>query len=74
MTLQVNGVARAIAAGAINQGDTLIVADSYGRVQSLATSGITAGTTVYTVGTAEHGVSAVNDIVQVRLEFGQTKM
>src|SRR6266567_1700823 len=66
MTLQVNG-----AAGAINQGDTLIVADSYGRVQSLATSGITAGTTVYTVGTAEHGVSAVNDIVQVRLEFGQ---
>ena len=74
MTLQVNGVARCIAAGAINQGDTLIVADGYGRVQSLATSGITAGTTVYTVGTAEHGVSAVNDVVQVRLNFGQTKM
>jgi len=74
MTLQLNGAARCLAAGAINQGDTLIVADSYGRVQSLATSGIAAGTTVYPVGIAEHGVSNANDIVQVRLDFSQTKM
>ena len=74
MTLQVNGIARCIAFGAINQGDTLIIADSSGRVQSLATSGISVGTTVYPVGIAEHGVSNANDIVQVRLDFGQTKM
>jgi len=74
MTLQVNGVARCLAAGAINQGDMLIVADSYGRVQSLAGAGLTAGTTVYTVGVAQHGVSNANDVVQVRLEFTQAKV
>ena len=73
MTLQVNGVARCIAAGAINQGDLLIVADTYGRVQSLATSGLAAGTTVYPIGIAQHNVSNPNDVVQVRLEFTQAK-
>jgi hypothetical protein len=74
MTLQVNGVARCIAAGAINQGDTLIVADNYGRVQSLANAGLAAGTAAYTVGIAQHNVTNPNDIVQVRLEFAQTKV
>lgn len=74
MTLQVNGVARCLAAGAINQGDTLIVADNSGRVQSLSGAGLASGTTAYTVGTAQHGVSNANDVVLVRLEFGQTKV
>ncbi len=74
LTLQVNGVARCIAAGAINQGDMLIVADAYGRVQSLSSSGIAAGTTTYGVGIAQHNVSSPNDIVQVRLEFNQAKV
>jgi hypothetical protein len=74
MTLQVNGVARCIAAGAINQGDMLIVADNYGRVQSLATAGLAAGATGYTVGVAQHNVTSPNDVVQVRLEFTQAKV
>ncbi len=74
VTLQVNGVARCIAAGAINQGDMLIVADSSGRVQSLASSGLAIGTTTYQVGLAQHNVSGPNDIIQVRLEFNQAKL
>ena len=74
MSLQVNGVARCIAAGAINQGDMLIVADNYGRVQSLAAAGLAAGTTGYTVGVAQHSVTSPNDVVQVRLEFTQAKV
>jgi len=75
MTLQVNGVARCICGVApINQGDVLVVADNYGRVQSLATSGIASGSAFYAVGTALHGVTNVNDIVQVNLEFTQGKV
>jgi hypothetical protein len=74
MSLQVNGIARCLAAGAINQGDTLIVADNYGRVQSLATAGLAAGTAAFTVGVAQHNVANPNDVVQVRLEFSQTKV
>ena len=62
-----------LAAGAINQGDTLIVADNYGRVQSLSAAGLAAGTTGFTVGVAQHAVAAANDVVQVRLEFTQAK-
>src|SRR5207244_6737875 len=53
MSLQVNGVARCIAAGAINQGDMLIVADNYGRVQSLAAAGWAARTTSHTLSRAQ---------------------
>jgi hypothetical protein len=75
MTLQVNGVARCICGVTpINQGDVLIVADNYGRVQSLATSGLASNTAFYAVGTALHGVTNVNDIVQVNLEFTQGKV
>jgi hypothetical protein len=73
MTLQVNGVTRCIAAGGINQGDTLIVADGYGRVQSLTNSGIGAGTNVFTVGTAQSSATNPNDYVQVQLNFVRTK-
>jgi len=75
MTLQVNGVARCICGVApINQGDVLVIADSYGRVQSLATSGIASGSAFYAVGTALHAVANINDVVQVNLEFTQGKV
>src|SRR2546428_229238 len=45
MTLQVNGVARAIAAGSVNQGGTPVVADSYRRGPRLGASGAPAGAT-----------------------------
>src|SRR5579883_2947266 len=31
LTLQVNGIAKVYAAGAVNQGDVLVIADQYGR-------------------------------------------
>jgi len=75
ITLQVNGVARCICGVTpVNQGDVLVVADNYGRVQSLATSGIASGSAFYAVGIALHGVTNVNDIVQVNLEFTQGKV
>ena len=75
MTLQVNGVARCICGVApINQGDVLVIADNYGRVQSLATSGIASGSPFYAVGIALHCVTNVNDVVQANLEFTQGKV
>jgi hypothetical protein len=71
MTLQVNGVARCIAAGPINQGQLVNVADNYGRVKAVNEA---AGTTVYPVGMALHNVTNVNDWVQVELNFAQTKV
>lgn len=71
LTLQLNGVARCIAASPINQGQLVNIADNYGRVKAVNES---AGTTVYPLGMAMHSVSNVNDIVQVELNFGQTKV
>jgi hypothetical protein len=71
LTLQVNGIARCIAAGSINQGQLVNIADQYGRVKAVNEA---AGTTVYPVGMALHNVSNVNDIVQVELNFAQTKV
>jgi hypothetical protein len=71
MTLQVNGVARCLAAGAINQGQLVNVADNWGRVKAVNEA---AGTTVYPVGMALHNVTNPNDIVQVELNFAQTKV
>jgi hypothetical protein len=71
LTLQVNGVARCIAAGPINQGQLVNVADNFGRVKAVNEA---AGTTVFPVGQALHNVSAANDIVQVKLNFAQTKV
>jgi len=71
LTLQVNGVARCIAAGPINQGQLVNIADNYGRVKAVNEA---AGTTVYPVGMALHNVTAANDVVQVELNFAQTKV
>jgi hypothetical protein len=71
LTLQLNGVARCIAASPINQGQLVNIADNYGRVKAVNEA---AGTTVYPVGLAMHNVVNVNDIVQVELNFAQTKV
>jgi hypothetical protein len=71
LTLQLNGVARCVAAGPINQGQLVNVADNYGRVKAVNEA---AGTTVYPVGMALHNVSNVNDVQQVELNFAQTKV
>jgi hypothetical protein len=69
LTLQVNGVARCIAAGAVNQGDVLVIADSKGRVNNTANLSITAGTKIYPVGIAQNKTQNANDIVEVLLNF-----
>ena len=75
MTLQVNGVARCLCGVTpINQGDVLVIADSYGRVQSLGSAGLTAGSPFYAVGVALHGAANVNDVVQVNLGFNEGKV
>jgi hypothetical protein len=71
LTLQVNGIARCYAAGAVNQGDVLVVADVYGRVNNTANLSITAGTKINAVGIAQNSTAAVNDVVEVLLAFGQ---
>jgi hypothetical protein len=71
LTLQVNGVARCIAAAPINQGQLVNIADSYGRVKPVNEA---AGTTVYPVGMALHNAANVGDVVQVQLNFAQTKV
>ncbi|HUI42085.1 MAG TPA: hypothetical protein VL523_08960 [Terriglobia bacterium] len=71
LTLQVNGVARCLAAGPINQGQVVNIADHYGRVKAVNES---AGTVVYPVGTALHNVTNANDVLQVELNFAQTKV
>lgn len=71
LTVQINGIARCYAAGAINQGDLVNIADVYGRVKTVNEA---AGTTVYPVGRAMHNVSNVNDVVQVELNFAPTKV
>ncbi|MGH9377167.1 MAG: hypothetical protein ACRD1I_00075 [Terriglobia bacterium] len=72
LALQVNGVARCIAAGAVNQGDLLVLADNYGRVNNTANLSISAGTKIYPVGMAQNSTQNQNDIVMVLLNFAQT--
>ncbi len=72
VTLQVNGIAKVYAAGAVNQGDQLVVADVYGRVNNLANLSISAGTKIYLVGIAQNTTAAVNDVVEVLLNFAPT--
>lgn len=69
LTLQVNGIARCLAAGAVNQGDLLVIADNYGRVNNTANLTITAGTKVYPVGVAQNSTLNANDVVEVLLNF-----
>lgn len=71
MALQVNGIARCIAAGAVIQGDVLVTADNYGRVNNAANLSIAAGTKLNAVGIAQNSTNAANDVVEVLLSFGQ---
>lgn len=69
LTLQVNGIARCIASGAVEQGDVLVIADNYGRVNNLANLSIAAGTKINPVGVAQNSTQNPNDIVEVLLNF-----
>ena len=71
ITLQVNGIGRCLAAGAVNQGDVLVVADNYGRVTNTAGAGIAAGGKVNAVGVAQNSTQNANDVVEVLLNFAQ---
>jgi hypothetical protein len=71
LTLQVNGIAKCYAAGAVNQGDLLVVADAYGRVNNTANLSIAAGTKIYAVGIAQNTTQNTDDVVEVLLNFGQ---
>jgi hypothetical protein len=71
MTLQVNGKARFICASAVNQGDELIIADAYGRVQ---TNNVATGGVAYVVGIAEHSTAAAEDIVEALVQPYAKKM
>jgi len=66
---QIDGLGYVYAAGAVNQGDIVVVADAYGRVNNLANLGIGAGTMVFPVGVAQTLTAAANDIVLVRFDF-----
>ncbi|MGH9434846.1 MAG: hypothetical protein ACRD06_02465 [Terriglobia bacterium] len=71
MALQVNGLARCLAAGAVNQGDLLVIADAYGRVTNTTGAGLAAGTKTYAVGSAQNSTQNANDVVEVLLNFSQ---
>lgn len=71
LTLIVNGISKIYAAGAVNQGDVLVVADAYGRVNNTANLSIPAGTKINAVGIAQNSTAAANDVVEVLLNFGQ---
>ncbi len=71
MTLQVNGVARGICATPVNQGDELIIADAYGRLQ---TNDVSAGTVANVVGIAQHGTGAAEDVVEFLVQPYAKKM
>ena len=69
MALQVNGIARCYAAGAVNQGDPLVIADVFGRVNNPANLAIAAGTKIYPAGIAQNSTQNLNDVVEVLLNF-----
>lgn len=69
-TLQINGQARCYAqGGTINDGDVVVIADAYGRVNSPANLSIAGGTKIYPVGIARTKATAINDVIFVDLSF-----
>ncbi|HLI35496.1 MAG TPA: hypothetical protein VKW70_10655 [Terriglobia bacterium] len=72
LTLQVNGIAKVYAAGAVNQGDVLVIADQYGRVNNVSNLSIAAGTKIYPVGIAQNSTQNANDVAEVLLNFQPT--
>jgi hypothetical protein len=71
MELQIDGKPRLICASAVNQGDELIIADAFGRVQ---TNNVSVGQVANVVAIAEHATSAAEDIVEARLAVYSKKM
>ncbi len=72
--LQVNGYTKLYAAGAVNQGDELVIADAFGRVTNIAGAGLLAGATAFVVGKAQNNTAAVNDVVEVLLSFYEKRV
>jgi hypothetical protein len=70
-TVQISGQARcyAGAGGTINDGDVVVIADAYGRVQNAANLSISGGTKIYPVGIARTKATAANDVLLVDLNF-----
>lgn len=59
------GVSKAVAAGAINRGDALVVADNQGRVASIVTLALAGGTQINVVGFAEEPAVNPNDVLRI---------
>ena len=70
-TVQYTGQARcyAGAGGTIHDGDVVVIADQYGRVQNAANLSIAGGTKIYPVGIARSEATATNDVLFVELNF-----
>ena len=61
---------RCYAAGAINAGDKVCIADQYGRVNNYANLALAGGTRLFTLGTAVSKSTAANDVIFVDLNPG----
>ena len=70
-TLQITGQCRcyAGAGGTIHDGDVVLIADAYGRVQNAPNLSIAGGTKIYPVGIARSEATATNDVLLVDLTF-----
>ena len=70
-TLQISGQARCYinGSGTVKDGDVVVIADAYGRVNNTTNLSISAGTLIYPVGIARSGGTAVNDVILVDLSF-----
>lgn len=69
VTVQYTGTARVQVngSGTVLDGDLLVVADQYGRVNNPVNLGITSGTLVYQVGYAKGKATAINQVIWVDL-------
>lgn len=69
-TLQITGQVRCYAqGGTINDGDVVVIADAYGRVNTPANLGIAGGTKIYPVGIARTKATAINQVILVDENF-----
>ena len=68
-TVQYTGQARAYAAGVVKDGDIVVIADAYGRVNNATNLSIAAGTTLYPVVIARTSSAQINDVIFVDLNF-----
>lgn len=70
-TVQISGQARCYvsAAGAVKDGDVVVIADAYGRVNNCTNLSIGATTLIYPVGIARSAGPNTNDVILVDLNF-----